>query len=96
LYDIFDYPVSLNGIYILYNNDEIVYIGKSNNIKNRISQHRKDKQFDRVKSIIFKNDGDIDLYEPYLINKYKPRHNKDLVREDSGIELPEINLEGVG
>ena len=80
------------GLYILLLDGVVVYIGKSKNIKNRVREHRKDKNFNEIHSILFKNDGDIDLYEPYLINKYKPIYNKDLVRRNAGVYLPEINF----
>ena len=81
-----------SGIYVLYDDEEIVYIGKSTNIYNRIQQHKKDKVFTSVKSIIFKEEGNIDLYEPYLIKKYKPKYNKEFIDTINTIELPEINL----
>jgi len=93
-YIVSDEPPKLEGVYFLYHNDTIVYIGKSKNIYDRVSQHRKDKQFNKVKSIIFKDASNIDLYEPYLINKYKPALNKDFIRDDNGIQLPEIKLQG--
>ncbi len=91
-YKVYNESVKEEGIYLLYKDNHIIYIGKSNNIHNRIQQHKKDKEFDLVKSIIFKDISNIDLYEPYLINKYKPILNKDFIREDNGVELPYINL----
>jgi len=90
-YIVIDEITSLAGVYVLYNNNEIVYIGKSNNIKNRIVNHRADKKFDKVKSILFKDSGNINLYEPYLIQKYKPMYNKDLL-DTITIKIPEIKL----
>lgn len=78
-YIVFNEDVIDYGIYLLYNNENIVYIGKSNNMKNRINQHKKDKEFNSVKCIIFKDEGLVNLYEPYLIQKYKPKYNKDLL-----------------
>ena len=80
------------GLYILLLDGVVVYIGKSKNIKNRVREHKRDKNFNEIHSILFRNDGDIDLYEPYLINKYKPMYNKDLVRRSTGVCLPEIIL----
>ena len=80
------------GLYILLLDGVVVYIGKSKNIKNRVREHRRDKNFNEIHSIIFRNDGDIDLYEPFLINKYKPKYNNDLIREFSSDILPEIIL----
>jgi len=74
---VFNDTVKFCGVYLLYNNEDIVYVGKSNNMKNRISQHKKDKEFNNVKCIVFKDEGLINLYEPYLIQKYKPKYNKE-------------------
>ncbi len=92
-YTITNEIVSKNGIYILFKDNEIVYIGKSKNIKHRIQEHKKDKLFNNVKIILFKNEPDINLYEPYLINKYKPIYNNDLKTElSNNIKLPDIDL----
>lgn len=90
-YIVFNEAIIDCGIYLLYNDENIVYIGKSNNMKNRIKQHKKDKEFSNVKCIIFTDEGLVNLYEPYLIQKYKPMYNKDLL-EDIKFELPEIKL----
>lgn len=90
-YKVYNNPIDLDGIYLLYNNSEIVYVGKSNNIENRIKQHKKDKEFDSVKWVVFKDAGLINLYEPYFIQKYSPKYNKDLLQK-TNFELPEIIL----
>ena len=46
---------------------------------------------DCVKSIIFKDTNLVNLYEPYLIQKYQPKYNNDLL-EKFEFELPEIKL----
>lgn len=91
-YKVYNEAIDLSGIYLLYNNNEVVYIGKSKNIKNRITQHKSVKEFDSVKCVIFKDIGMINLYEPYLIQRYKPIYNKDLL-EKTVLELPEINID---
>lgn len=48
-YIVFNEAMIDYGVYLLYNNENIVYIGKSNNMKNRINQHKKDKEFNSVK-----------------------------------------------
>jgi len=89
-YKVFNYGIDEEGIYILYKQNLIIYIGKSKNISSRVSQHKKDKDFDSVKSICFTNTSYIDLYEPFLINKYKPILNNDLIRDCSNNILPNI------
>lgn len=88
-YRVVDGAVFEAGIYVLYRNKDIIYIGKSKNIFNRLKGHS-DKEFTNAKSIIFKDLGNIDLYEPYLIKKYKPTYNKEFIGEERTIKLPEI------
>ena len=92
-YAIIDESYDNSGVYVLYKKSDIIYIGKSKNIKKRIDQHKADKDFDKVKSIIFKNESYIDIYEPYLINKYKPILNRDLIRSEDNFLLPDIILD---
>ena len=41
----------IKGVYFLYKNDELVYIGSSKNILERIPKHLKDKDFNFYKYI---------------------------------------------
>ena len=78
-------------IYIFLDNDEnILYIGKTTQLRGRMLQHfyvevvEKEiwkKQINLENIILFecKNATDLELYETYLINKYNPLHNKDKV-----------------
>jgi len=92
-YVVIDDICNNSGVYVIYKKSDIIYIGKSKNIKKRIDQHKADKDFDKVKSIIFKNESYIDIYEPYLINKYKPILNRDLIRSEDNFLLPDITLD---
>lgn len=69
------------GIYFLYRNDEIVYIGKSKDISRRIHEHlvRKEKEFDSYK--FFKVGGTVNLdeIETHFIRKYRPIYNVNLI-----------------
>ena len=68
----------MKGIYILYENDTIVYIGKSNhNMLNRIRTHNIDKYFNKCEMYNIDNEADISILELYMINKHKPIYNKD-------------------
>ena len=69
----------INGVYFLIYKNEIVYIGRSKNIKNRLKQHKK--------SILFKFDSysfyhvhrlskeSTYVIEKACIKKYKPKYN---------------------
>ena len=61
-------------IYILFKQDEIVYVGQSINPYNRIGQHTKDKDFDhfRVMSCLKSR---MTYWEDILIWRYDPKYN---------------------
>lgn len=80
--DIYEMSVEKNfkfiivGIYFLIWENEIVYIGKSNDVYTRIKQH-KDKIFDRY-SIIECPIEELELWEGIFIHEFKPELNKNL------------------
>lgn len=65
-----------DSIYFLWDNNEIVYIGKTNSIYNRIGTHKRDpsKNFNYV-SAFHVLTGALEI-ENKLIKKYKPQYNK--------------------
>lgn len=77
-----------SGIYFLYNNDELVYIGKSHScMAARIRQHSKEysgykKDFNNIEVFIIGNHSDIAIAEVYLIAKLKPVLNSDFNNDD--------------
>lgn len=84
----------INGVYILFLNNEIVYIGKSSNIKLRVIAHIKDKSktFNSIKFHSF-SESDTDIIEVAMIDKYKPRYNKQFKHETSStlnLIIPDI------
>jgi len=88
-------------IYKLYNDkDNLLYIGKTKNIHQRINQHLAEKNKISWKSTIDKimiaevdSDIDLELYETYLINKLKPIYNgAKLYNNNSKIELKDLNF----
>jgi len=89
-------PNNLSGIYRLYNDNDIVYIGKSINIKNRIKEHIKDKIFNKFDFAITNNESDKILYEIYYIDKFKPVYNKDCITTSkSTIEIIELEFSNI-
>lgn len=62
------------GVYFLYDKDELVYIGTSDNLFRRIGQHiaEKTKVFDRFE--LFPTNDRIRL-EGFLIRMFKPKYN---------------------
>ncbi len=63
------------GVYILYNHDQMLYVGKSKNVHRRIQEHQ-DKPFTHFK-IIECSDEDYSALERLLIESYFPSFNKD-------------------
>lgn len=83
-----------NYVYIFYNNNDVLYVGKTHNLHRRIIQH-KDKWWfamaNRIKYAEFSNKTDMDIYEIYYINKLKPVYNKeDNNKTDFSHDLPQI------
>lgn len=77
------------GIYFLYDEDEIVYIGKSNKgIGKRIKDHCRedDKQFTKVVVYSIENVADTNIVELYLIALHSPKYNK----ECNHVDVPTI------
>jgi hypothetical protein len=68
---------NIQGVYLLFNNDKIVYVGKSDCcIKSRILLHLQDKQFDYFSIIQVENIEVINVLETALILYYRPFYNK--------------------
>lgn len=66
------------GIYFLLKNNEIVYVGKTINLEQRIMSHQMNNKKDFDNFLFFKVDSEkLDLCERYFINKLKPIYNND-------------------
>lgn len=86
-----DVPENISAVYRLFKNHKVVYVGKSINVKNRIKDHTKDKDFDYFDFSIMNNESNKNLYEIYYIDKYKPLYNKECVENSiSDIELEDL------
>lgn len=90
-------------IYFFYDSeDNLLYIGKSNCFKMRMKQHfskatiEKEPwktEVDKNKIVLFRceNPTDLELYETYFINKYKPKYNVEKVYSyESSFDLPKL------
>lgn len=83
----------IRGLYLLYQNDELKYIGMSNNVNFRLYQHSYSShlvelqgEYD-VKIIEVENYSDLRLLEEILIRLLKPRLNKEYVDDNEMGEL---------
>ena len=68
-------------VYSLWNDNEIVYVGKTNNINRRLSQHEGLKEFDSFSYFILENEFIADITERKLIFELKPIYNKTKEKE---------------
>ena len=67
-------------IYKYVENDKIIYIGKTVNLRRRIQEHSKEEKFKKHSDALvyyFKcaSEADMTIYEIYYIYKYKPELN---------------------
>jgi predicted GIY-YIG superfamily endonuclease len=68
-------------IYRFYNLDEIIYVGKTINLKQRFYQHSKKDWFKEVTNIDIAEVSKlfVDIYEQYYINYHRTKYNiKDI------------------
>ncbi|MFD7523865.1 GIY-YIG nuclease family protein [Paenibacillus chitinolyticus] len=77
----------ISGVYKIYNsNKELMYIGQSNNLRRRLTQHFREKRKDffisEVHLIYIYHEHDfilsslLDYFETEFIKALKPKHNK--------------------
>lgn len=68
--------VGVPGVYGIVRNSEVVYVGKSNNLHSRLSQHKSNGIYVDGDIILVWNDGkDIMFLERKIIDHYKPVGN---------------------
>ena len=87
------------GIYKFFNDEEILYIGKAKNLKNRINSYFSGQQTyktqrlislaNRLEYVTTNNEVDALLLEQNLIKSEKPRFNI-LLRDDKSLSLIHI------
>lgn len=78
----------------LNKNGEVIYVGKTNNMKNRQKSHDKEKfwfcEVCKIEYAEVLNKTLMDIYELYYINKFSPKYNIVANRSDNVLSL---NLE---
>lgn len=88
--DILTIPNNISGIYCIYGNTGLLYIGKAKNVRQRLSQHishsnlySRDCLYGYESLLKYFNysilncPADREIYETYLINKMRPKLNKN-------------------
>lgn len=70
----YEIPANIkNAIYILYDEDEVVYVGQTTNGLTRLLNHG-NKKYNKF-SFIEKEEKDLDYYEDLYIMKFQPKYN---------------------
>ena len=64
----------------MFDKEELIYIGKTMHVNQRIDAHKKTKKFDSY-SFIESNIYEYELLERIFINIHKPKYNIDLITE---------------
>ena len=86
-----------NCVYRFLNKDnEIIYVGKAKNLKNRLSGHKHlpdecYKERMRIEYIKFNSEDDMNFAERYFIMKLNPRYNTILADKDFNIISSELD-----
>lgn len=65
----------ISGVYYLFQESKLVYIGESACIFTRISQHLGIKRFDHFKYIVIAGEKERKMLEKNLIRKHRPLYN---------------------
>lgn len=76
--DIRKMPMSMC-IYALYDGADLIYVGKTVNLRQRTEAHRQHRCFTRVKARMVANHFRLDYLERRLIVRLKPQQNKAFV-----------------
>lgn len=66
---------SVSGLYFLFNNEKLVYIGKSSHIYRRVRTHIRQKQKQFNTFAVHKVSHNVFELESKLIEIYKPKYN---------------------
>jgi len=83
---------NLNGsyLYALININEIIYIGKSSQIINRLLSHKCNKTFNKVAVRKLERGNNSSLLESYLIFKFTPKLNNSISPNERFLHFRQI------
>lgn len=62
-------------IYVLLKDNEIVYVGRSSNLRSRLEQHKKTKDYDSFDFVFVKDKNQMKDLEALMIQQYRPKFN---------------------
>ena len=80
-------------------NEEVIYIGMTTKLYNRLHQHRTKSGFweevDTIQIASFESNIDMAVYEIILINNLKPKYNSLKFDGECSFEIPSIRWKEV-
>ena len=76
------YEMPKTGVYFLFDQDSLIYIGKSENVFRRLNDHVRNKFFDNYSFIKCNTEKDASSLEKEMIIKYKPALNIQHKKEE--------------
>lgn len=79
------------GIYFLFKNYELIYIGQSEDIFKRVPEHRGSKDFNNWLYIEYENEN-LNNVEAEFILKYQPKENKAIPKNDNWMSTSTLKL----
>ena len=86
----------IRGIYFLFYDDELVYIGQSENVHKRVPCHIVDKKFNNWNYIEYPEE-DLDELEAEYILKYQPKYNQSIPKNNTWLSSGLIKIRfGIG
>lgn len=65
----------MSGVYFLYDEDELVYVGQTDFLYGRLAVHKTDKKFDKFSFYPINDRNEKNLLEWFYIKKFKPIYN---------------------
>lgn len=96
-----DYNELDSGVYLLYNNDKLVYVGISSNMPQRIAGHHSTKNFNKVKVFREKEYWKCAIIEAFYIKNYNPYYNNSFgllanaIHDSQYKSVEEFNIFGI-
>jgi predicted GIY-YIG superfamily endonuclease len=99
------YNIKVNGIRFVYRilneENEIIYVGKTESLPTRTNQHfsksnshlskKAKEEFHKIQFIAMASSALMDIKEIYYINKYKPKYNASYVYDEAPFTISDFN-----
>lgn len=88
-------PLTIEGVYMLYRDGELIYVGQSTNVVERVKCHAS-KWYDSY-SVIECSGKDKDIMESFIAHKYEPSENKNhIYHGEKCVPMKKEKIEAMG